>query len=103
MQRLIDLIPQKSSEFAVCVCNFDHPPDSQRAILLKMNTTTHILQVERDSHDGLIVTFSDGTVAGYVIEELLELRPLREPVYGVSKPVQRASIVMNGQAISANN
>ena len=37
-----------------------------------------ILNVERDD-DGLIVTFSDGTTAGYVTEELLELRPFREP------------------------
>ena len=83
--------------------NFDHRPDSQRAILLNMNATTHILQVEKDSHDGVIVTFSDGTVAGYVIEELLELRPYREPVYGVAKPVQRATIVMNDNKISAYN
>jgi hypothetical protein len=33
-----------------------------------------------DSEDGLIVTFSDGTVAGYVVEELLELRPCREHI-----------------------
>jgi hypothetical protein len=39
-----------------------------------------ILTLERDGEDGLIVTFSDGTTAGYVIEELLELRPCREPV-----------------------
>jgi hypothetical protein len=38
-----------------------------------------ILTVEREDEDGLIVTFSDGTTAGYVIEELLELRPFREP------------------------
>jgi hypothetical protein len=38
-----------------------------------------ILTVERDGEDGLLVTFSDGTVAGYVAEELLELRPFREP------------------------
>jgi hypothetical protein len=35
--------------------------------------------VERDGEDGLLVTFSDGTTAGYVTEELLELRPFREP------------------------
>ena len=35
--------------------------------------------MERDGEDGLVVTFSDGTTAGYVIEELLELRPFREP------------------------
>jgi hypothetical protein len=45
--------------------NFDHPYG--------------ILTVERDGGGGLIVTFSDGTTAGYVTEELLELRPSREP------------------------
>jgi hypothetical protein len=40
-----------------------------------------MLNVELDEgKDGLIVKFSDGTVAGYVIEELLELRPHRELV-----------------------
>jgi hypothetical protein len=38
-----------------------------------------ILTVERDGEDGLIVTFSDGTTAGYVAEELLKLGPKREP------------------------
>jgi hypothetical protein len=38
-----------------------------------------ILTAECDDEDGLIVTFSDGTSAGYVTEELLELRPFREP------------------------
>ena len=38
----------------------------------------HILKVEKDSHDGLIVMFSDGTTAGYVVEELLSMRPHRE-------------------------
>ena len=37
-----------------------------------------ILTVEKDDGDGLITTFSDGTTAGYVAEELLELRPKRE-------------------------
>ena len=32
-----------------------------------------------DGKDGVFVTFSDGTKAGYVVEELLELRPKREP------------------------
>ena len=44
----------------------------------------HILSVERDGEDGLIMTFSDGTLAGYVVEELLSLRPIRERV---KKPV----------------
>ena len=37
-----------------------------------------ILTVETDG-DGVIATFSDGTTAGYVAEELLKLRPKREP------------------------
>jgi hypothetical protein len=37
-----------------------------------------ISSVEQDGGDGLIVTFSDGTTAGYVVEELLELRPARQ-------------------------
>jgi hypothetical protein len=37
-----------------------------------------ILTTEHDGDDGLIVTFSDGTTGGYVIEELLALRPMRE-------------------------
>lgn len=42
--------------------------------------TIAIIKVERDGTDGVIVTFSDGTLAGYVVEELLELRPNREVV-----------------------
>jgi hypothetical protein len=44
-----------------------------------MEEPIQILTVERDGEDGLFVTFSDGTMAGYVAEELLELRPFREP------------------------
>jgi hypothetical protein len=39
-----------------------------------------ILTTENDGDDGLIVTFSDGTTGAYVVEELLELRPVRERV-----------------------
>ena len=47
-----------------------------------------ILTVERDGDDGLVVTFSDGTRAGYVIEELLALRPHREPIkFGLGQAV----------------
>ena len=49
-----------------------------------MNNDIHILAVELDGkdgiHDGIVVTFSDGTTGGYVIEELLGLRPIRERV-----------------------
>ena len=41
-------------------------------------TPSKIIRVEQEGEDGVLVTFSDNTVAGYVIEELLELRPLRE-------------------------
>lgn len=43
-----------------------------------MHEAIQIAAVEVDGTDGLIVTFSDGTIGGYVVEELLELRPRRE-------------------------
>jgi hypothetical protein len=39
-----------------------------------------IFNVEQDGPDGILVTFSDGTIAGYVAEELIALRPIRERV-----------------------
>jgi hypothetical protein len=42
--------------------------------------TVQIVNIERDGTDGILVTFSDGTIAGYVVEELIELRPARERV-----------------------
>lgn len=39
-----------------------------------------IVSVEQDGPDGILVTFSDGTIAGYVVEELIEMRPVREKV-----------------------
>ena len=44
-----------------------------------MAESIRILTVELEDGDGLMVTFSDGTTAGYVTEEFLELRPFREP------------------------
>jgi hypothetical protein len=41
--------------------------------------TIKILTAELEGDDGLILTFSDGTIAGYVAEEMLDLRPSREP------------------------
>jgi len=43
-----------------------------------MTEQIELLTVEKDDGDGFIATFSDGTTAGYVAEELLELRPQRE-------------------------
>lgn len=38
-----------------------------------------ILAVQKEDPDGLILTFSDGTTAAYLVDEMLELRPHREP------------------------
>ena len=54
--------------------------DSTLAYTFPVAEPIRILAVEREGDDGLIVTFSDGTTAGYVTEELLELRPFREPM-----------------------
>ena len=45
-----------------------------------MKDKIQMLAVELDGTDGLVVTFSDGTTGGYVVEELLGLRPIRERV-----------------------
>ena len=57
---------------------------------LCMNGEIQILAVELDGHDGLLVTFSDGTTGGYVVEELLELRPVRERVENEPKGIPDA-------------
>lgn len=43
-----------------------------------MENGVRLVAVELDGDDGLVVTFSDGTIDAYVVEELLELRPHRE-------------------------
>ncbi len=45
-----------------------------------MDDDIRILAAEGDAGDGVIVTFSDGTISGSVVEELLALRPYREPL-----------------------
>jgi hypothetical protein len=45
---------------------------------LSDNEHPHILSAEKDGRDGVLVRFSDGTITGYVVEELLSLRPIRE-------------------------
>jgi hypothetical protein len=52
---------------------------SKRFVMAK-DKDIGILSVEKDGEDGLIVRFSDGTISGYLAEELLELRPNRDPV-----------------------
>ena len=52
----------------------------KEGILLAMEKRISILKVEQDGEEGLIVTFSDGTIGGYVVEELILLRPIRERI-----------------------
>ena len=47
---------------------------------ISMEIPIRILTAEVDDGEGIIVTFSDGTTAAYVVEELLELRPHREMI-----------------------
>ena len=57
---------------------------------------------DSDSEDGLIVTFSDGTITGYVAEELPELRPKREYINlerQTSKAIGHASVRGESQKI----
>lgn len=56
------------------------PSNRRPGKVFSMFQQIRIVTVERDCDDGLIVTFSDGTTAAYVVEELLELRPEREPI-----------------------
>jgi hypothetical protein len=59
------------------------------AILRRMESTVRILKLQKDGDDGLIVTFSDGTLGAYVVEELLGLRPHRELVVDRTIPINR--------------
>ena len=60
--------------------NIGQPAIHSKCHSLQMNGEIQILAVELDGKDGLVVTFSDGTTGGYVVEELLALRPIRERV-----------------------
>jgi hypothetical protein len=51
-----------------------------------MDSPIRILTVRQEDDDGIILTFSDGTTAGYVVEELLELRPHRESTREIPQP-----------------
>jgi hypothetical protein len=60
-------------------------PVSGIATLLPMSEPIRIVTVAGDGEDGLNVTFSDGTIAGYLVE-LLDLRPCREHGKGLTGP-----------------
>jgi hypothetical protein len=53
-----------------------------------MTGAIRIVSVTLDGDYGLVVSLSDNTTTAYVIEELLELRPNREPT-----PLQRRAVV----------
>jgi len=62
------------------VSEIEQMPAWEPGTLFTMDKYPKIVGVEKDGVDGLIVTFSDGTMGGYVVEELLEIRPIRERV-----------------------
>jgi hypothetical protein len=59
-----------------------------------------IVKVEQDGRDGILVTFSDGTIDGYVVEELLELRPIRE-VPDIDREMSRQTTATEGAFLTA--
>jgi hypothetical protein len=68
-----------------------------------MREEIQILTVEKDDGDGLIATFSDGTTAGYVAEELLELRPNRELTEAGDEKVSKRQKVKIENIAGENN
>ena len=73
-------LPYPQSAITCSVSKCEQTATSSTCNSLHVSGEIEILAVELDGHDGLVVTFSDGTTAGYVVEELLELRPVRERV-----------------------
>ena len=55
-----------------------------------------IASAELEADEGVWISFSDRTHAGYVVEELLELRPNREPM-------DRRRITMHGKPVVIRN
>jgi hypothetical protein len=50
-----------------------------------------IVKAEIDGSDGIILTFSDETVGAYIVGELLDLRPHREPTIKLPQPAKFCS------------
>lgn len=76
----VPYVRQSLTNFAEPLSNVEQPALPTIRIVACMTDEIQMLAVELDGKDGLIVTFSDGTTGGYVIEELLKLRPVRERV-----------------------
>ena len=70
------------------VSNFGQTLRGCRPYRQQMGTPITIIDVESDGPDGVLITFSDRTVAGYVVEELLALRPQREVSRGKELPIR---------------
>jgi hypothetical protein len=58
--------------------SFGQLPISGVTRMLLMSEPLRIVTVMADGEDGLFVTFSDGTIAGYLVEERIDLMPSRE-------------------------
>jgi hypothetical protein len=61
-------------------------PVSGIATLQPMSEPIRIVTVAGDGEDGLFVTFSDGTIAVYLVEEQIDLMPCREHGKGLKGP-----------------
>ena len=59
-----------------------------------------ISSAELEADEGVWISFSDRTQAGYVVEELLELRPHREPIGSRTKTHGKAVVIRNANALN---
>jgi hypothetical protein len=63
-----------------------HLPARVIAKLLLMSEPIRIVTVSGNRKDGLFVTFSDGSTAGYLVDELFEPMSCREDGEGLKGP-----------------
>ena len=66
----------------------------ERTETVDLPTHVEITEVRNDGSDGILVAFSDGTVAGYVVEELIGLRPFREKCDKLTLTVKRPNFLV---------
>jgi hypothetical protein len=60
------------------VSRLERPAEVTKRSVLPMDGKIRVLTFKIEDPDGMIITFSDGTTAAYLVEELLKLRPHRE-------------------------
>src|SRR5580698_8204620 len=70
------------------VSNLGQSAGRTKISLGAMYENVAIVGVEQDGREGLIVVFSDGTQAGYLVQELLDLRPNRESAAGTNRLIK---------------